>query len=264
MSGLGSFVDGTAAWLLVGLAALIVGFSKTAVGGFAAVAVAIYASVLPTRESTGAVLLVLLIGDAVAIAHYHRHCDWKVIRQLLPGVLPGLVLGAGVLAVIGDDVLRVGIGAIILSLVALQLWLRRPGRVEPSRDADRSGGVGESGGWGRPARVASGVAAGFTTMVANAGGAVMTLYLTAQRIDKLRFLGTATWFFLFVNLAKLPFSIGLGLISMSALVTALMLVPLVVAGGLFGAWVARRMNQRTFEIVVLTATAISGVALLVG
>lgn len=258
MTGLGSFVDGTAAWLLVGLAALVVGFSKTAVGGFAAVAVAIYASVLPARESTGAVLLVLLIGDAVAIAHYHRHCDWKVIRQLLPGVLPGLVLGAGVLAVIGDDVLRVGIGAIILSLVALQLWLRRPGRVEPARDAEQPGG------WGRPARVASGVAAGFTTMVANAGGAVMTLYLTAQRIDKLRFLGTATWFFLFVNLAKLPFSIGLGLISMSALITALMLVPLVVAGGLFGAWVARRMNQRTFEIVVLAATAISGVALLVG
>jgi hypothetical protein len=59
--------------------------------------------------------------------------------------------------------------------------------------------------------VAAGVAAGFTTMTANAAGAVMTLYLLAMRVEKLRFIGTSAWFFLIVNVSKVPFSAGLGL-----------------------------------------------------
>jgi uncharacterized protein len=46
-------------------------------------------------------------------------------------------------------------------------------------------------------------------MVANAGGAVMALYLLSARLTVLGFLGTTAWFFLVVNLGKLPFSIGL-------------------------------------------------------
>ena len=45
-------------------------------------------------------------------------------------------------------------------------------------------------------------------MVANAAGPVMSLYLLTARLDKLKFLGTAPWFFLLVNLFKVPFSIG--------------------------------------------------------
>ena len=75
-----------------------------------------------------------------------------------------------------------------------------------------------------PAAV-GGLAAGFTTMVANAAGAVMTVYLVAQGVDKRRFLGTAAWFFLGVNLCKLPFSVGLGLVDSSMLMTAALLTP---------------------------------------
>ena len=48
-------------------------------------------------------------------------------------------------------------------------------------------------------------------MTANAAGAVMTLYLSASGIEKRRFIGTNAWFFLIVNLVKVPFSVGLGL-----------------------------------------------------
>ena len=50
---------------------------------------------------------------------------------------------------------------------------------------------------------------GFATMTANAAGAVMTLYLSASGIEKRRFVGTNAWFFLIVNLTKVPFSVGL-------------------------------------------------------
>ncbi len=234
------------------MAAFLVGLAKTAIGGVATIAVAIGAAVMPARESTAALLLLLLVGDVVAVSIYHRACDWRLIRHLLPGVVPGLVLGAAVLAVIDDDVLRRGIGVLLLGLLALQLWVGRSGpRDEPARP------------WGRTARAATGVGAGFTTMVANAAGAVMTLYLLGQRVDKLRFLGTSAWFFLCINVAKLPFSAGLGLISVPMLVMAVVLAPLVVTGGLLGARLVRRLRQRTFEVAVLLASAVSAAGLLV-
>ena len=235
------------------MAAFLVGIAKTAIGGVATIAVAIYAAVLPARESTAALLLVLLVGDLLAVAYYHRACDWRLIRHLLPGVLPGLVLGTAVLAVVDDGTLRRGIGALLLGLLLLQLWLRRPSTGELGRAP-----------WGLPARTATGLGAGFTTMVANAAGPVMTLYLLGQRVDKLAFLGTSAWFFLCVNLTKVPFSAGLGLMNASMLISTVLVAPLVVAGGLVGARLVRQLHQQAFEVAVLSASAVSAAALLVG
>jgi uncharacterized membrane protein YfcA len=246
-------VDGPAGWLLLAAAALLVGVAKTSLGGLAAISVALCALVLPARESTAALLMVLLVGDAIAVLRYHRHCDWRLLGQLVPGVLPGLVLGSALLAVIDDATLRRGIGLVLVALVALQLLSRR--RAAADGAAARP--------WGLPARSAAGIAAGFTTMVANAAGAVMTLYLTAQRVDKHRFLGTSAWFFLMVNLTKVPFSVGLGLVSVPMLTTTVLLVPLVLLGGLVGIWLIGRLRQRGFESAVLTASALSAGALLI-
>ena len=49
---------------------------------------------MPARDSTAALLLLLLVGDVVAVFDYRRDCDWSLLRHLIPGVLPGVVLGA--------------------------------------------------------------------------------------------------------------------------------------------------------------------------
>jgi uncharacterized membrane protein YfcA len=218
------------------------------------VAVAIFASVMPARESTAALLLLLLVGDAVAVWHYRRDGDVHLLRHLIPAVLPGLLLGTLVLAKVDDDTLRHLIGAILLALLGLQVGLRLT-RADPG-EAPRAG-------WSRPAAVGVGLAAGFTTMVANAAGAVMTVYLVAQGVDKRRFLGTAAWFFLGVNLCKLPFSLGLGLIDASMLQMAAVLTPAVLVGAAIGIVTVRHLGQRSFENAVLAASALSAVPLLV-
>lgn len=108
------------------------------------------------------------------------------------------------------------------------------------------------------------MAAGATTMVANAGGPVMTLYLVAQGVDKRRFLGTSAWFFLGVNLCKLPFSVGLGLVHADMVWTAVLLAPVVLLGGLAGVAAVHRIGQRSFETAVLVASLLSAAALLAG
>ena len=235
------------------MAALLVGFAKTAIGGLATVSVAVFAYVMPARQSTAALLLLLLVGDAVAVWHYRRDGDIGLLRHLIPAVLPGLLVGTLVLATVDDDSLRRVIGGILLALLVVQIVLRL-NRADP--------GAFPRVGWSRPAAAGVGLVAGFTTMVANAAGAVMTVYLVAQGVDKRRFLGTAAWFFLGVNLCKLPFSVGLGLVDPSMLMTAALLTPAVLVGAAIGIVTVRHLGQRSFENAVLAASALSAVPLL--
>ncbi|GAA4357372.1 TSUP family transporter [Angustibacter luteus] len=213
--------------------------------------VAVFALVLPTRESTATILLLLLVGDVIAVSHYRRDCDFGLLRRLIPAVIPGLLLGTLVLARVDDVVLRRLIGAILLLLLALQLLIS-------ARDRHQT----QARTWSTAATAGVGAVAGFTTMVANAGGPVMTLYLLSQKVDKMRFLGTIAWFFFCLNLCKLPFSAGLGLINRSTLVTAAVLAPGVVLGAGVGVVTARRLRQQTFDRVVLVASVLSAIPLL--
>lgn len=237
--------------LLLVVAALLIGYAKTAIGGLASISVAIFASVMPARESTAAILLLLIVGDVVAVWHYRREADWRLLRRLIPAVLPGLALGAVFLAVVDDLLLRRSIGVLLLVLVALQLALRW-------RSPDMAT-VGSS----RAAALGTGVAAGFTTMTANAAGPVTTLYLVAQGVEKLRFLGTNALLFFGVNVCKLPFSFGLGLFGPHTVQRTLLLAPFVLIGAWVGLRTVQRLSQQRFDQAVLAASAVAALALIV-
>jgi uncharacterized membrane protein YfcA len=207
-------------------------------------------AVRTTKESTAAILVVLIVGDLVAVWHYRLDADWTLIRRLLPAVLPGLVIGSVFLGLVSDTVLRRTIGAVLLVLVLLQLWVKW-----------RAAGEASSAHEHRAAAWGAGTAAGFATMTANAAGAVMTLYLSASGIDKRRFVGTNAWFFLIVNLVKVPFSIGLGLMHWEDIGRAVLLAPLILAGGVLGYATVQRITQRGFDVAVLAASALAAGAL---
>lgn len=235
----------------------IVGFSKTSVGGLAAVAVAVAALAMPAKESTAAILAVLIAGDLVAVALFGRHVDWSLLRRLIPAVLPGLILGTLFLSVVSDDVLRRSIGLMLLVLVVLQLWLGQRRRTRPAVAGLTSRADHPVMAW------LTGAAAGFTTMTANSAGAVMTLFFVAKGVEKSRFIGSIAWFFLGVNLAKVPFSVGLGLMRWDDIWRAVLVFPLIILGGLAGRWLTHRLRQSQFEVAVLLGSAIAAVALLV-
>lgn len=263
------------AWVLVVLGAALVGISKSALPGSATIAVALFAMALPAKQSTVALLLLLMVGDWTAMWMYRRDPDWRTLVRLIPGVLVGLALGAAFLAVAGGGAVRRAIGLILIALVIVTLWRRH----RATRDAARARAASASADGSSaaasasapperaeaplPVRLAYGTLGGFTTMVANAGGPVMSLYFFAMRMPVLTFLGTSAWFFAIVNILKLPFSLSLGLLSWDLVRMDLLLVPVVIATAFAGRLVAERMPQRVFENAVLSLTVLSALALVV-
>ncbi|MFE1438726.1 sulfite exporter TauE/SafE family protein [Streptomyces sp. NPDC058739] len=236
-------------------AALLVGFSKTAVSGANTISLAVFAAVLPARASTGVLLPLLIAGDVLAVLTYRRHAHWPTLLRLFPAVAAGVVVGTVFLIWADDEVVRVSIGATLLLMTAVTLWRRRAVDKEDAPDAVTTRA-------GRIKARSYGVLGGFTTMVANAGGPVMSMYLLSAGFRKLGFLGTSAFFFLIVNVAKVPFSAGLGLIDGQSLLLDAALVVFVVPGAVIGKWAVRRINQRLFEQIVIVATVVGAVQLL--
>lgn len=242
----------TGAWTLLAIAALIVGVSKAALPGASTLSVAIFAAILPAKQSTATLLVLLIVGDIFALWAYRRHADWRALARLAPAVAAGLVVGAIFLVVADDTWVRRTIGVILLVLIGVTLWLRYLRRGEVSSGRPR---------W--PAATAYGSLGGFTTMVANAGGPVMSMYFLASGFRVMAFLGTAAWFFALVNLAKVPIMFGLGLITPATLLLDLILIPAVLIGAFGGRVIAGRINQAWFERIVIVLTVVGALYLLV-
>jgi uncharacterized membrane protein YfcA len=241
-----------AQWLAVVPALLLVGAAKTSFSGLGVVAVALFALALPARASTGALLPVLLLGDVLAVAFYRRHADWPRLVRLLPWVAVGVVAGALLVGKVDDAQMRRLIGGSLLVVLAASLQ-----RTRLERSAQRRG---LEAGLLVPV---VGVLAGALTMLANAAGPLMAVYLLAAGLPVMSFLGTSAWFFLVVNAFKVPFSVGLGLLTPATLALALVAAPAVLVGALLGRAVAGRVGQQLFERVTLVLTFVAAVRLLV-
>lgn len=238
-------------YFLAASAAVLVGLSKTGLPGAAIPAVALMAEAFPDNAelSVGAMLPVLLVGDVFAVGYYRRHAQWGKLLGLLPYVALGMVPGYLVLYVVEGNQLRPVLGALVLLLFALETCRRRFGWTR----------MPES--WWFVASMGS--LAGFGTMVGNAAGPVMTIYLVGRGLAKREFVGTAAWFFFLVNLAKvLPYA-SQHMITPATLAVDLRAMPAVVLGVLAGIWLLPKIPQRWFDPLVLGLAGLAGVWLLV-
>lgn len=235
-------------WVLAALAAVIIGISKGGIGGLGMLAVVIFAQILPAKQATGLVLPLLCFGDVLGATVYWKHAGWEHIRRLFPWTAAGVVMGYVALGWIDDRQARVLIGIIIVALVGMQTlrrWLY--------------GHETEHGAWFAPTM---GVLTGFTTLVANAAGPLMAVYMLAMRLPKMDWVGTGAVFFLLLNLFKVPFMVHLGLINSASFSLNLTLAPLVFVGVWAGRKLVMKIDQRAFENLALLLSMIAGVRLL--
>lgn len=239
-------------WLLAGAAALGLGLSKGGVAGIGLFHVIVFAFLFGARESTGYVLPLLVAGDICAVIALHQHVRWYYVRRMLLPACVGVTIAALLMGRISSTSFKPLIGWIVLVLALMQAarlrWSDWMGAVPHTRTAA----------WG------IGLAAGAATMLANAAGPIVALYCVAVGLPKFEVVGTLAWFFFIINVFKLPFSAGLGLIRANTLMLNVVLFPAVVAGVFGGRWIVHRLPQRVFDLMMLAFAAIAALRLIFG
>ncbi len=241
------FID----WVVIALCAMTVGTAKTGMPGLGILPVPLMALAVSSRESTGLLLGILILADLFAITYHRHNAQWLHVIRLLPPAFAGIIAGYFGLREINDEQLKPVIGAIVLVMLGLNYWRTK----NKGKDAPV------------PRRlwfaIILGFAAGFTTMMANAAGPVMIIYLLAMRLGKMEFVGTAAWFFFVINWLKVPFSANLDLMTAESIKINLMMLPFIAAGAAIGIFFLRRVPQKAFSAIVQALTIAAAIKLLI-
>jgi uncharacterized membrane protein YfcA len=194
----------------------------------------------------------LIAADFMGYFLNRQGGTWRRILPILPPAIVGVIVGWVLQGKFDNAMARSVIGWIIIALLVFN-WLLNKRRQDFIALTEHQGFT-----W------TMGFLAGVVTMLANAAGPVMTVYLLAQHLEKKEHLGVFSRYFLFVNLFKVPFSADLGIINPKSLMTNLTLMPGVILGVFLGWWILKKLPQKLFENVLFWLTAFAAVWLIRG
>ncbi len=237
-------------WVVVSLCAIMVGITKTGIPGLGILVVPLMAIAIPARQSVGVLLGILILADLFAIVYHRRNARWGHVLRLLPAAFTGIVAGYFGLKVVNDQQLKPIIGGIVLVMLGVNYWWARAKAEDTPVPTQWWFAVG------------LGFLAGVTTMMANAAGPIMIIYLLAMRLPKVEFVGTGAWFFFVINWLKVPFSANLELMTAESVKLDLIMLPFIAAGAAVGILVLKRIPQKVFTAVVQILAAAAAIKLL--
>ena len=223
----------------MGLCAIGIGMAKTGLGGLGMIVVPVMANIFGAKSSTGILLLLLIMADFFGVRYYHMHADMRQLVKLIPSTIIGIVTGVFVGDQISDEYFQFLLIIVIISGVLMTVI-----KVEIKENKIFSIIVGFLG--------------GFITMIGNAAGPIMAIYFLSMGFNKNKFIGTVAWFFLFVNLFKVPFHVFIwDTIDLDILLFDLSLFPLILIGALIGVWIVKKIPERPYKIFVIVSVVLS-------
>lgn len=236
-------------WLLVILCGMLIGMSKTGLSGAGLFVVPVFAGIFGGKPSAGLVLPMLIVADFFAVKYYHRHAEWKYVLKLLPWAFAGIIIALLVGNAINDEQFRILIAILVIMGIGLMIFqdVRRNKMSVPDY-------------WWFSALL--GLTGGFATMIGNAAGPVMSLYLLSMRLPKNIFIGTGAWFFLIVNLVKFPLHIFFWkTITLQSLNLNLLMVIPIITGAISGFYIVKLFPEKAYRLFIIVSTLASAAAL---
>lgn len=236
-------------WLILLLCSLLIGMAKTGISGMGLMVVPILAHAFGGRPSVGLLLPILIFADLFAVTWYNRHASWKHVLRLIPWALAGILLATFVGKALSDASFNRMLAAVVILGIAILLWqdLSRKQLQVPNH-------------WSFAAVL--GLAGGFSTMMGNAAGPVMALYLLSMRLPKNQFIGTGAWFFFIVNLSKVPFHLwSWHTITRESFALNVLMIPAIALGAILGIWLVRMIPEKYYRLLIILSTILSAILL---
>ena len=240
---------------------LFIGMGKTGLNGINSVMVPLLALTFGAKESTGIVLPMLCFADILAVLWYRRSAEWKHIIRLLPWALGGLGLALIVESFIPARGFRYLIGFCIFSGLGIMLWNDRAKLFSGGKKIDVKETKSPSGWW---FSAIFGLLGGFTTMIGNAAGPIMSVFLLSMRLPKASFLGTAAWFYMIVNYIKVPLQVFFWHnITPRGLLFNVTMIPFILTGAILGIILVKKVSEKFYRTLVYIMTIISSTLLFI-
>lgn len=238
-----------AALALAVLAVCILGLAKGGFAGLGVLGTPLLALAMPPTMAVAVLLPVLLVQDVVSVWSFRKSWDGWIVAWMLPGATVGIALGTVLAAAVSEQRLLLVLGLVTLVFGLYRLWAERGGRiVAPSH----------SPGW-----VGSlfGVATGFTSQVAHAGGPPFQIWVTPRRLPHETYVGTSSLVFAAINWMKVPSYLMLGSLNRQTLTTAALLMPLAIGSTLLAVRLIRRIDTARFYTLIYTLMVLLGAKL---
>lgn len=229
-------------------AVIMLGLSKGGFSGIGSMAAPLMALVIPPVQAIGILTPILLVQDVVTLRAYWRTWDIRILKIMVPGQIAGVGLGWLVAAYVPDAVVGLMVGVIAASF-ALSHWFGIAVRLASAHPSVLAGRI-------------AGAVAGFTSLIANAGGPPFQVYVLPQRLDKITFVGTYSLFFASGNALKVVPYFLLGQLDAVNMSTALVLLPLAIAANMAGVWLVRRTPAEAFYKIIYVLIFLIGLELI--
>lgn len=212
--------------------------------------VPILALIFGGKVSSGLMLPMMIMADLFAVKYYHRHANWNHLVKLFPSAAVGVVIATFIGNNIDDELFKIIMGGIIFFSLVIMIWMETANK---GKIPDYL--------W---FAILIGTLGGITTMIGNLAGPIMALYLLSMRLPKNEFIGTAAWFFLVINVFKVPFHVysweTITLNSFSLNLTAL---PFIALGALCGFKIVQRISDKNYRWFIIAMTAVAAIYMVV-
>jgi uncharacterized membrane protein YfcA len=231
-------------------AVVLIGLAKGGFSGLGALGMPLMALGVEPVAGAAILLPILIVQDMVGVLAFRRSWSARVLCILLPGAVVGVVLGYLLAAQVSTAAILTAIGVLSMAFGAHRLWTERGGRMpEPSSSSAWIGGL-------------FGVATGFTSQIAHAGGPPFQMWVMPRRLPRDVFVGTSAIFFALLNWIKVPAYVALGQFTRANAIAAAILLPVAIFSSLAGVRLVRRVPVERFYTIIYALLVVAGAKLL--
>lgn len=240
------------AWILYFFCAILIGMSKTGIQNIGTIAVPLFALLFGAKESTGIVLILLAMADLIAIIYYRKKLVWSEVVKLLPMALFGLLVALLFGHFIDDQTFKAVMALCILLGVGIMIWMERSNEQRRERLTKRR--------WYAPF---FGFLMGFSTMIGNAAGPALSIYLLSRRMDKFTFVATGAWFIMILNYTKIPLQAFVWQnLTWAGIALNFLALPFILLGGYLGIRIVKVLPEKSFKNLIMFLVVLSSIFML--
>lgn len=226
-------------------------FIVRGMSGFGAgmVAIPLLVFVIPIHTAVPAMGLLVFILFIFLTIRDRREVIWDELKMLVPPTMLGVIVGTLLFKNLESALLLKLLGAFIIGFALYVLAMQYFGlpQVRCSRR------------WAVPAGFAG---ATIDTMFGGGGGTIVVIYMHLRGIGKTQFRATVAALWFTEMIARLTGYALAGYYTLSTLMLAALMLPLVWAGTHVGEHVSNRISQESFSKVLAVMLLASGVSVL--